>query len=164
MLSLAVPRPIIQCVSGATGEERDLASSLSLLSGCNKIKKDAVFCSHKLTLQGGGRRGGDKRQKMGADTLRVDGGKMSGGWRRTWEETAGDGSGRQRAAAYGGGQRRTAADNGGRRQFVDGAAVVWMMAVGSGVNNVWLIVSKRFFLPGGIARTRLTPIVRRVLF
>ena len=93
----------------------------------------------------GGRRGGDKRRKMGADTLRADGGKPSGGRRRTWEEAVGDGSGWQGTAVDSGGRRRTVADNDGRRQFVGGAAVVWMMAVGSGVNNVWLIVSKHFF-------------------
>jgi hypothetical protein len=59
------------------------------------------------------------------------------------------GGGRQWMAEDGGGHRRMAADNGGRRQFVGGVAVVWMMAVGSGVNNVWLIVSKRFFFAWG---------------
>jgi hypothetical protein len=33
-----------------------------------------------------------------------------------------------------------------------------MMAVGSGVNNVWLIFSKCFFLPGGFSGTPQTPI------
>ncbi len=50
-----------------------------------------------------------------------------------------------------------ALDYGGRRQFVGDVAVVWMMALGSGVCtmkiNVWLIVSKRIFLPVGIARS-----------
>ena len=71
----------------------------------------------------GERQGGGTRRKMGADTLRADGGKTSGGRRRMWEEAAGDVSGRQGMAADtadGGGQRRTAADNGGRRQFVGG--------------------------------------------
>ncbi len=51
---------------------------------------------------------------------------------------------------------RIAVGYGGRRQFVGDVAVVWMMALGSGVCtikiNVWLIVSKRIFLPVGIAR------------
>ncbi len=46
-----------------------------------------------------------------------------------------------------------AVDYGGRRQFVGDVAVVWMMALGSGVCtiniNVWLIVSKRFFFARG---------------
>ncbi len=48
-------------------------------------------------------------------------------------------------------------DYGRRRQFVGDVAVVWMMALGSGVCtikiNVWLIVSKCIFLPVGIARS-----------
>ncbi len=66
-------------------------------------------------------------------------------WRRTGQR-------RQRSGctADGGGL-----SYGGRRQFVGDVAVVRMMALGSGVCtikiNVWLFVSKRIFLPAGIA-------------
>ena len=145
MLSSAAPRPIIRRALGATGDEGDLTSSSSLSSGHNKIKKDAVFGGHKLTLQGGEKGGGQ---------VADDGGRyIAGGLRQDERQTeayVGRGSGgRQWTAADGSEQRRTAADGGGRRQFVGGAAVVWMMVVGSGVNNVWLIVSKRFFFAQG---------------
>ncbi len=71
MLSLAVPPPII---GRALGYEGDLVSSSSLLSGRNEInKRHAVIGGHKLTLQGGGKGGG-----QAAD----DGGRyVAGGWR-----------------------------------------------------------------------------------
>ncbi len=95
----------------------------------------AVLGVHKLTLARGGG-GGGKRRKMGADTLRADGGKTNGGQRRTWEEAVEDGSGWQRTAVDGSGRQRTAADGGERRRKKAvrwwRVAVVLMMAVGSG--------------------------------
>jgi hypothetical protein len=88
----------------------------------------------------------DSATSAAAWRRRGGGGSVSGGG-----GSAKRGGGAQRDGGRAVAAVRMAVDYGGRRQFVGDVAVVWMMALGSGVCaikiNLWLIVSKRIFCP-----------------
>ncbi len=146
---MAAPWLIIRHALGATGDKGDFASSSLLSLGCNKIKKAHCHGRSQTYFAGGGGRGGARGGRWGricCKRIAVRRAADGGGRGKRWWGMAVDGSGWRQTVADGSGQRRKNAVRWWK------VAVVWMMDVGSAINNVWLIVANQFFCPG-IARS-----------